>query len=98
MECDILAAKARENEMKNRAKRKRNFPQRKWKQTQRGGFYTKYRGTPVFINRSYYNENQFGVYVDGTAYWLYKGKPITSFLSAVYAAFEIVDPVEGIME
>ena len=97
MEGDILAAKARDNEMKNRAKRKRNFPQRKWKRTQRGGLYTNYRGTQVFINHSYYNQSQLGVYVNGQAYWSYKGKPITSFLSAAYAAFELVDPVSRIV-
>lgn len=98
MEGDILAAKARDNEMKNRAKRKQNFPQRKWKRTQRGGFYTKYRGTPVFINHSHYNQSQLGVYIGNKSYWTYKGKPITNFLSAAYAAFEIVDPVARIME
>ena len=65
--------------------------------TQRNGLYTNYRGTQVFINHSYYNQSQLGVYVNGQAYWSYKGKPITSFLSAAYAAFELVDPVSRIM-
>jgi hypothetical protein len=97
MEGDILAAKERDNAMKNRARRKQRFLQRKWKQSWHGCYRTKYRGTSVLIKRSEGNRDRFHVCADGIDCWSYKGKPITNFLSAVHAAFEIVDPVARII-
>lgn len=94
MEGDILAAKDRERLMKNRAKRKNNFSNRNWKENRYGGYSLKYQGTWVYINRSKFNQNQYGVSCNGLSVWKYKGNPITDFLSAAYAAFDLVDPVE----
>lgn len=98
MEGDILAAKERDNKMKNRAKRRRNFPNRKWKKTRHGGYCLTYKGKSVYINRSRYNKNHFGVSYKGASVWRYKDKPIDDFLSATYAAFDLVDPVSAVLE
>lgn len=93
MEGNILAAKERERQLKNRAKRKLNFPNRKWKQTRTGGCFIRYRGKNVFINR---HDN--GYYIcncNGETEWQYKRRPIKDFLSACYAAFDLADPQES---
>lgn len=96
MEGDILAAKERERQMKNRAKRKQNFPCRKWHQTRTGNYYLTYKGKRIFINRSRYNPNCYGVQMDGQSIWSYKNRPIDSFLVAAYVAFDLADPIEEV--
>lgn len=92
MEDDIIAAQERERSIKNRAKRRVNFSGRKWHSILPRGFCLVYRGTQVLIFPSHTGDGRFSVHVRGKSYWTYKGKPITNFLSATYAAFEIVDP------
>lgn len=96
MEGDLLAAKERDRKMKNRAKRKLNFPNRNWKQTRTGGYYIKYRDKYVFINQ--HRNGYWSCNYDGRTEWQYKGRPIKDSLSACYAAFELVDPIEEAME
>lgn len=98
MEGDILAAKERERLLKNRAKRRQNFPGRKWRLTRYGGYFTNYCGKQVFINRSKYNSNRYGASCEGKQTWSYKNRPIDNFLSAAYAAFDLADPIEEVME
>ena len=93
MEGDILAAKGRENELKNRARRKRNFPNRKWYSTRNGNLRISYRGQSIFINKDQ-NGNYYGVRCGNQSTWKYKGRPIDNFLSAAYAAFELADPID----
>ena len=90
MEGDILAAKDRECLVRNRAKRKSNFPRRKWKTARNGNHYLKYKGETVFINRN--GNGRYNVRCDESSVWQYKGKPIDNFLSATYAAFDLIDP------
>jgi hypothetical protein len=92
MEGDILAAKDRERLMRNRSKRKRSFPKRKWTRTTNGWSLT-YHGEQILIGRSRHNPERLGVKYNGQCVWTYKGKPITDFLSAAYAAFNLADPV-----
>ena len=92
MEGDILAARERERLMRNRSKRKRSFPERKWEQTTHGWRLT-YHGKQILIGRSRRNPKHLGVKCRGQIVWTYKEKPITNFLSAAYAAFNLVDPI-----
>ena len=92
MEGNILAAKERERVMKNRAKRKQNFPYREWYKNRYGSYQLTYQGKKVFINCK--GNNQYSVYVNGVTSQTYKNKPINSFVSAAYAAFELADPVK----
>ena len=94
MEGDILAAKERERLMKNRAKRKRNFPYRNWHKNWYGNYQLTYQGTKVYINCK--GNNRYSVYVNGKTSQMYKDKPLDNFVSAAYAAFELADPVERI--
>lgn len=91
MEGDIIAAQERDRKMKNRAKRKLNFPHRRWKETRVGELFIKYHGKYVFIN---HNGRNYYCTCDGNRTWQYKGKPINDFLSACYAAFDLADPIE----
>lgn len=72
--------------MKNRAKRKRNFPHRQWRKNWYGNYQLTYQGRKVFINNK--GGNRYSVYVDGKTSWSYEGKPLDNFVSAAYAAFE----------
>jgi hypothetical protein len=50
------------------------------------------------MDKSYFarcrrNPKHLGVKCRGQLVWNYKGKPITNFLSAAYAAFNLVDPI-----
>ena len=94
MEGDILAAEERERQMRNRSKRKRNFLKHEWRHEWRGLWYRVYRGKEVQIRES---GGRYSVHAGNKAVNRYKGKPITDFYSAIYAAFEITDPVEDIV-
>ena len=91
MEGDVLAAKERDRKLKNRAKRKRNFPKRKWKRAKSGSYYLRYRSRVVFINESY---GRYNCCCEGKRVYSYHNKPIYDFLSAVYAAFDLADPIK----
>lgn len=95
MEGDILAAEGRDRKMKNRSKRKMNFPNRKWKIARSGACYVKYRGQYVFINE---RNGKYNCSCNGRRTWLYHDKPIVDFLSACYAAFDLADPIEEAMQ
>jgi hypothetical protein len=97
MEGDVLAARERERLMKNRAKRKKNFPKRKWKEMPYGTYILMHKGSWIKMMHSKFNDQHYVVSYNGKSLWKYKGQPITSFLAAVYAAFDLVDPVERIM-
>ncbi|WKY46031.1 hypothetical protein Q5O14_08025 [Eubacteriaceae bacterium ES2] len=95
MEGDILMAKERDRKMKNRAKRKQNFPRKKWKMSRGGGYYVKYHDKYVFINHT---DNGYNCACNGKRTSKYHEKPIDNFLTACYAAFDLADPIEEAME
>lgn len=94
MEGDILAAEERERQMRNRSKRKRNFLKHEWRHEWRGFWHRVYRGQEVQIRES---GGKYIVRAGNKTTSRYKGRPITDFYSAIYAAFEIADPVEDIV-
>ncbi len=95
MDGDILAAKERDREMKNRAKRKRNYLKREWQWRANGNRVMRYKKRWLTIMPSKYHDSGFGVVCDGQSVWRYKGKKITDFLTAVHAAFDLVNPPIG---
>lgn len=94
MEGNMIAARERDREMKNRAKRKLNFPRRKWRKTRMGSYFLNYRGRNVFID---YNGKNYSCYCNGKRASQYKNKPIDNFISACYAAFDIADPISEVI-
>jgi hypothetical protein len=90
MEGNILAARERERIAKNRSKRKQHFPHRKWKTAANGDIYLTYKGLQLIINQC--TSDLFCVQYGGQTIFSYKGKTIKDQLSAVYAAFDLVDP------
>ncbi len=94
MEGNILKAQERERLMRNRSKRKRNFLKHKWQHEWRGFWRRSYRGKEVQIIES---GGRYTVRTGSKSAGSYKDKPIRDFYSAVYAAFNLADPVEEIL-
>ena len=93
MEGDVLRAKERDRLMKNRSKRRRTFTKKKWKEIRCNVYMRRYNSKELYIFR---NGDYYGVNVGSRYVWKYKGKPINNFISAMYAAFDMADPVEEI--
>ena len=95
MEGEILTAKDRENGLKNRARRRRNFPTRKWRTARHNVLYITYHGQAIYISK-YPHDNSYVVQCGRQTEWQYKGRPIDNFLSAAYAAFDLADPIHEV--
>ncbi len=95
MEGDILAAKERERLVRNRSKRRKNFLKRLWDQKPYGVSFLRYRGKVLKIYESCAKPGHFRVSLGNDCTSQHKGKPITNFLTAVHAAFNLIDPAEG---
>lgn len=96
MEGDMLAARERDRKMKNRAKRREHFPYRKWNIRHDGTHYLEYKGHRIVITIS--RNGRYCATCDKKYTWLYHSKPITDFMSACYAAFDLADPIEEVLE
>lgn len=94
MEGDILRAKKRERLLKNRSARKRNFIKKEWNQKGDHTWMRRYRNQALMISKL---GDSYVVCVGNERTTQYKGKPIRDRLSAVYAAFELADPVSEAM-
>lgn len=92
MEGNELAARDRDRRMKNRAKRKRNYLKRRWKTSYNGNQTLWYKRQWITIVEA---NGGFSVIADGGKAWRYRGKRITDFRTAVYVAFDLVDPPIG---
>lgn len=92
MEGDILDAKERDRLMKNRSKRKRNYLKLEWQLKENGNRTMRYKNRWITIMQSKYGNGGYGVICGNKSVWRYKGCAISNFLTAVHAAFDIVDP------
>lgn len=88
LEGDVLAAKERERIVRNRGKRKQTFLKKKWMEGNDGERFLMYRARRIEI---YVRNGGFGVICEDGCAWDYKGRKITNFLTAVHAAFDLVD-------
>ena len=98
MEGDIFGAQEREQQMKNRAARRRTFLRKPWETGIFDGMLFQ-KGSIVYMNavgQDYDQSPQYHVFVDDTEISEYKGKPICDSLTAKYAAFDILDPIDRI--
>ena len=93
MEDDIFGAKERERLMRNRSKRRKNFLKRKWDEKGKGVWERSYKNQELMILE---HSGSFSVHVGSKVTLKYKGRPINNLLSAMYAAFDLADPVEEI--
>ena len=94
MEGDILRAKERDRLMKNRSKRRKNFIKKEWQQISPSTYRRTYRKMDLFIVAS---GDRYRAYVGSKAATDYRGKPIKDFVSAMYAAFDLADPLSEVM-
>lgn len=100
MESDELAAKERERLMRNRSKRRKNYLKKQWIEKD-GGCYQRqfcliYKDLLLEIKVNSRNLH-FVSCNGGKPVCSYKGRPIDNFYSAVYAAFDLADPMEDIL-
>lgn len=95
MEGDILAAKERERLMRNRAKRRRNIVNRKWEKNWQGDYVKMYKGRELRIREK---DGRFTAYCGYNFTCRYKGKVIVDRFSAMYAAFDLADPVSEVVQ
>ena len=92
MEVNLMAAKERDRKMKNRAKRKSNFIKHEWHRDWRHSWSRVYRYQEL---RIFDGRNGFySVTCSNQSTSIYNGKPIKNYLSALYAAFDLADPIE----
>ena len=96
MEGDILAAKKREDEMKKRVNRRLTFINHPWRYIDRHRKRRTYKGHKLEMYRC--DSGVYYVSCDNHGTSTYKGKKITDELSAMYAAFNLADPVEQYYE
>ena len=94
MEDDILKAQERERLMRNRARRRKNFIKREWELVRYNEWIRTYRHKDLRIRKI---NDRYYVSAGSAMTRNYKGKPITDYYSAIYAAFEIADPKEDIL-
>lgn len=95
MAGNILAAQERDRAMRNRVKRKQNYLKRKWRLRANGNRILNYKNQLITIMPSRFGHSGFGVLCGGQSMWRYQGKEIGNFLTAVHAAFDLVDPPIG---
>lgn len=99
MEGNFLAAKERERLMRNRHNRRKNYLKKQWTEIDRGvyarQFRLEYKGKELFIKIT--SRNLHWAFCDGRSVCRYKNRPIDNFYAAVYAAFDLADPVEDIL-
>lgn len=97
MDGDILAAIERERLMKNRMARRKRFVKRQWQYEPNGTYTLWHKHHRIMINLTRFGFEEYTVVCQDHRVNHYKGKRITSFLSAIYAAFDLVDPpIRGI--
>ena len=96
MEGDIFGARERERQMKNRASRRRTFVRKPWETGIFDGMLFQ-KGSIVYMNAVGQDSDQspqYHVFVDDAVISEYKGKPICDPLTAKYAAFDVLDPID----
>lgn len=92
MEGDIIAAQERERLVRNRAHRRDHFVHDGWHIKPNGIYARRYHRRGYRIMKSFYNDNQYGVWYKEKWCWRCCGKPMTSFEQAARALFHIIDP------
>ena len=108
MENDELGARERERQMKNRAARRRTFIRKPWESGMFDGLLF-HKKTPVVLTavcaedqahqasaEDQAHQTRYTVLIDDRYISEYKGQPILDPLTAKYAAFDVLDPVEMI--
>ena len=80
--------------MKNRARRRKNFIKRKWKEVGYNEWVRTYRHKDLCIRKI---NDRYYVSAGSKTTRTYKGEPIKDYYSAVYAAFKLADPVEDVL-
>lgn len=98
MEGDIFGAKERERLVRNRAARRRTFIRKPWETGIFDGMLFQRDNIVCMDNVGQGSDQppQYRVFVDDALITEYKGKPICDPLTAKYAAFEVLDPIEQI--
>lgn len=88
LDGDEFAAEERERVLKNRWRRKKNYLKKEWKYD--GSWFLVYRKEELRIFQR--EDGGFAARMGARTVSTRKGRPITEFLTAVHAAFDLIDP------
>lgn len=90
MTDDYISPSQRENDLRNRANRRRNFMKQSWHvKPETGNYVLRYKGDYMTIVKSRYGG--FGVVFKGIRQWEYCGNKILNFDTARIVAFNLFD-------
>ena len=91
MTDDYISPPKVENDLRNRANRRRNFMKQEWRlKAQTGNYTLKYKGEYITIMKSKYGTG-LGVIFKDESRWEYRGKKILDFDTAKIVAFNLFD-------
>lgn len=91
MEDDYVKPKNRENQLKNKYNRLRNFLKKDWKVNDKGNYSLKYKTHSITIMPSKFNVGEFGIIFKKESSWNHNGKKIKSLHEAKLLAFGLID-------
>ena len=90
MTDDYVSPPQRENDLRNRANRRRNFMKQSWRvKPETGNYVLRYKGDYITIVKNQYGG--FGVVFKGIRQWNYCGNKILDFDTARIVAFNLFD-------
>lgn len=91
MEADYINPKSRENILRNKHLRRKNFLKKEWRRKPNGNFVLKYKGHIVTIMPSNFANGGYGVYFHNSCTWRIHDKKIETFTEARIVAFSQLD-------
>lgn len=95
MTDDYVNPEARENNLRNRSNRRKNFMKQRWNVHPRSGNYVlRYKGENITIMRSKFGSG-WGVIFQGETRWKYHEKKIYDLDTAKLVAFNLFDELHG---
>ncbi|MBQ3112913.1 MAG: hypothetical protein IJC05_00915 [Phascolarctobacterium sp.] len=91
MTNDYVTPQEKEQSIKNRMNRRRNFMKREWKfKPETGSYILRYKGEYITIMRSKFGSG-YGVIYRGEQRWKYQERKISDFFTAKIVAFELFE-------
>jgi len=92
MEGDILAAKERDRQAKNRSARKSKYLQKHWEATEDNRWMIRHKHKTITVERDSFRDREYyKIDIDGDQYHWKDNNRMSSFLVAQHYIFDIID-------
>ncbi len=92
MERDIIAAKARDTEARNRTQRKKNYLKKKWADEPDGSWTLRYKGHDLKISVEVFQDiPQYTAWIDGEGWKWRNNAMLTDFIQARNYIFDLME-------